>query len=168
MKTTKLAIGIGGAVMAMVAFAATAPAQVGAGGSKGTIGGGGVITRLTRPIVYDYETLAPSPVRARHLMIAPDGGATLVDVVGSRRRVVTGHLAPADLAAVRAMAAKLLLPAQPGGDVSTGAAADGAAGRRLLTMSIGPLAIRHDALALPVGRMISQRLDRIAAELARN
>jgi hypothetical protein len=171
MKTTKLAIGIGGAVMAMVAFAAPAPAQAGAGGSTGTVGGGGggVFTRLTRPIIYDYEKLTPNPVRRVHLMIAADGSATLVDEVGARRRVLMGHLTPADRVAIRSLAAKLLVPIQPGDDVSTGAAAGDLASRRVLTMRIGPLAIRHDAaMALPAGRMVSQRLDQIVAWLAAN
>src|SRR5262249_36917394 len=151
------------------AFAAAAPAQVGAGGSTGTVGGGaggGVITRLTRPIIYDYETLTPNPVRRVHLMIADDGSATLVDVVGARRRVLMGHLTPAARGGLRSLAAKLFLPIQPGDDVSAGAAAGDLASRRVLTMRIGPLAIRHDAaMALPAGRMISRRLDQVVAWL---
>jgi hypothetical protein len=164
MKIRKLAIGIGGAVMLTVALAAPAPAQVAGGGSAG--GGGGAITRLTRltrPIIYDYESAAPAPapnpVRRRHLTVHADGTATLVEEVGARRRVLFGHVAPAELDVLAAAAAQLMLP----GGASTGTA-DGE--RRALKMRLGPMVIHRDPLDRPIGRMVIGRLDRIAETLA--
>lgn len=164
MKTTKLAIGIGGAVMAMVALAAPSPAQVAGGGSAGGGSRGGVITRLTKPIIYDYEAApaapAPNPVRRRHLTVHADGAATLVEEFGGRRRVVFGHVAPADLDVLAAAAKQLMLP----GGASTGTADGG--DRRVLKMRLGPMVIHRDPLDRPIGRMVIGRLDRIAESLA--
>jgi hypothetical protein len=157
MKTMKLSIGICGALMAMAAFAAPAPAQVSGGTSGG--GGGGVITRVLRPIIYDHEAAAPSPIR-RHLKIGADGAATLVEVSGPNRRVVKGVVAPADMADLEALAAQLDQP----GDVTAGAAADDDGGT---TLTVGLLKVRlHVTMARPAGRMLARRLDRIAAKLA--
>jgi hypothetical protein len=94
MKTMKLATGICGAVLAMAALAAPAPAQV----TRGTDGNGRVTTRILHPIVYDYEVAAPGAVHRRHLEILADGAATLGDTAGAKIRVFKRRLEPADLA----------------------------------------------------------------------
>jgi len=159
MKTMKLAIGIGGAVMAMAALAASSPAQVAGGGAAGG-GGRGVITRLIRPIIYEYDTMAPNPVRRRHLTVHADGAATLVDQIGARRRVVFGHLPPAEVDALAAAAAGLALP----GGASTGTAKDGV--RRVIVLKLGPMAIPSDPMESPVGRLVVRRFERIVETLA--
>ena len=159
MKTMKLAIGIGGAVMAMAALAASSPAQVAGGGTTGS-SGRGVITRLTRPIIYEYDSMAPNPVRRRHLTVHADGAATLVDQVGTRRRVVFGHLPPAEVDALAAAAAGLALP----GGASTGAAKDGV--RRVISLKLGPMAIQSDPMDKPVGRLVVRQFERIIEALA--
>jgi hypothetical protein len=159
MKTTKLAIGICGAVMAMAALAAPAPAQV-SKGTDGRGGGGGVLTHVLRPIIYDYETAAPNPVHRRHLKILADGTATLADTAGARIRVLKRRIRPADMAELDALAAKLGGP----GDVSTGLASDGPPDPKL---TIGLVGVRrHVVMGRPVSRMLVRKLEQIAAELA--
>jgi hypothetical protein len=155
----KLAIGIGGAVVAMAALAASSPAQV-AGGGATQDSGRGVITRLTRPIIYEYESMAPNPVRRRHLTLHADGAATLVEEIGAHRRVVFGHLPPAEVDALAVAAAGLALP----GGASTGTAQDGV--RRVVALKLGPMAIQSDPMDKPVGRLVVRRFERIVETLA--
>jgi hypothetical protein len=161
MKTTKLLIGISGAVLAMAAFAAPAPAQV-SGGTTRDDGGRGVILKVVHPIIFDHEVADPNPILRRHLRILADGAATLVEGSGPDLRVIKGRVKPADMAALEDLAAQLDQP----GDVTTGAAADGSdAGGTTLT--VGLLKVRrHVVMGRPVARMLARRLEQIALKLA--